>query len=368
MAPLREAPFVLRMKNGRVLNFGAGPSAMPLPVLEQAQHEFLNWEQTGVSILEISHRSRQFMKVVEETQENIRRLYGIPDDYEVLFIQGGGHMQFAMVPLNLAGEKPGAYAVNGIWSKKALAEAVKVGSARCAAECEGRVPTAEELDTQDSAYTYYCSNETVNGIQYQEVPRTDGLLVADMSSDFLSRPVPIDRFGLIFAGAQKNLGPAGLTVVIVRKDLLGKASPKVPTMLNYETYAKSSSLYNTPPVFSIYMSWLVTKWILREGGLKVMHDRAKTRSSLIYDHIDRSEGFYRNKINKADRSRMNVVFNLKSKELEERFVTEAQEQGLTSLKGHRLVGGIRASLYNAMPVDGAERLADFMSAFCERNA
>jgi len=347
----------------RVFNFAAGPSALPIEVLETIHEELFDWRDMGASVLEISHRSKQFTETIEETAELIKELYGISSDYEVLFIQGGGHLQFAMVPLNLQFLGKGAYAVNGVWSGKAFKEACKISQAGLAAQVEKRVPLEEELQTEGAGFLYYCSNETVNGIQYHYVPETECLLACDMSSDFLSKPVDVSKYGLIFAGAQKNFGPAGVTVVIVRKDLLGKCAGTTPTMLDYQTYAKSQSMFNTPPVFSIYVANLVAKWIKSQGGVEEMHCRSLQKSDLLYSVIDRSGGFYFNDVKKEDRSLMNVVFNLKDPELEQEFIESAKKEDLFNIKGHRIVGGMRASIYNAVSVEGAQKLADFMKRF-----
>lgn len=352
----------------RVYNFAAGPSALPLPVLEQVQKELLNWNGMGASVLEISHRSRQFTSVVEETIAMIKSLYQISDDYEVLFIQGGGHTQFAMVPLNLCAGQCGAYALNGVWSRKAFKEAQKIAQAKEATSVELRVPRQDEIDVSGASYFYYCSNETVNGIQYHYTPDVGIDMVCDMSSEFMSRPIDVNRYGLIFAGAQKNFGPAGVSIVIVRKDLLDKASSTVPSMLDYKTYAGSLSMYNTPPTFAIYVAHLVAKWLIDEGGVAEMERRSIIKSNLLYDIIDSSNGFYFNQVEKQSRSRMNVVFNLENKALEERFIQEAEAENLRYLKGHRILGGMRASIYNAVSIEAVEKLAEFMKKFATRYA
>lgn len=353
----------------RIYNFAPGPSAIPLPVLEQAASEMCDWNGKGLSILEMSHRSKDFTAIYEEAVENLRQLYQIGDDYDVLFVQGGGHLQFAMVPLNFAIGGCGNYAVNGVWGRKAFAEAQKLGEAAEAACTQLRAPSQEELKlTQNASYLYYCSNETVNGIRFNYVPKVNVPLISDMSSDFLSQEIRISDFALIFAGAQKNFGPAGLTVVIAKKDLLGRADPSTPTMLNYETYAKSDSMYNTPPTFAIYIANLVSRWLLEQGGVKQMEKLSILKSNLLYDVIDSSEGFYTNKIEKASRSRMNVVFNLKDEQLNELFIREAQSDNLFNIKGHRILGGMRASLYNAVPMEAVEKLAEFMKKFAEQHA
>lgn len=353
----------------RIFNFAAGPSAMPLPVLEEAAREMTNWKGRGLSILEMSHRSKDFVGIYRETVDMLKELYGISDDYEVMFLQGGGHLQFAMVPLNFIASGTANYAVNGVWSKKAFLEAQKLGKAQIAAQTENRAPTDDELNlSPDASYFYYCSNETVNGIRYPAIPTVGVKLISDMSSDFLSQSVPIDRFALIFAGAQKNFGPAGLTVVIARKELLGRASDKTPTMLDYETYAKSESMYNTPPTFAIYMSNLVCHWLLKEGGIAEMQKRSIAKSSLLYKTIDESDGFYTNCVQKDCRSRMNVVFNLKNEALNEIFLDGAKSRNIGNIKGHRIVGGMRASIYNAVSMEAVEALADYMKKFAEDHA
>lgn len=350
--------------SNRIYNFAAGPSAMPLPVLEEAAREMTNWKGRGLSILEMSHRSKDFVGIYKETVEMLRDLYKIDDDYEVMFLQGGGHLQFAMVPLNFSSEGAGNYAINGVWSKKAFLEAQRLGKAEIAIQTENRAPRDEEIRlSKDASYFYYCSNETVNGIRYPSIPKVGVKLISDMSSDFLSQPVPINKFGLIFAGAQKNFGPAGLTVVIARKELLGKPLDKTPTMLNYETYAKSESMYNTPPTFAIYMSNLVCHWLIKEGGVEEMQRRSIAKSSHLYKVIDESEGFYINKIQKDSRSRMNVVFNLKNEALNEVFLDGAKAKNIGNIKGHRIVGGMRASIYNAVTMEAVETLAEYMKQF-----
>ena len=353
----------------RIYNFAAGPSAMPLSVLEQAAAEMTDWHGLGLSILEMSHRSKDFIGIYRETVSLLRELYGIPDEYEVMFLQGGGHLEFAMVPMNFSVGGCGNYAVNGVWSKKAFKEAQKIGEAAEAACVDLRAPRQDEIKlTENASYLYYCSNETVNGIRYWYTPELSVPLIADMSSDFLSQPVDVRKFGLIFAGAQKNFGPAGLTVVIARRDLLGRADPSTPTMLDYETYAKSESMYNTPPTFAIYIANLVARWLLDQGGVKEMQRRSVIKSQILYDLIDQSEGFYYNNVEKISRSRMNVVFNLKDESLNDEFVRQAYEKRLANIKGHRILGGMRASLYNAVSIEAVEVLADYMKKFAEAHS
>lgn len=348
----------------RVMSFAPGPSPLPLEVLLEIQRDLPDWNGTGISILEMSHRSPEFMGIYRETVANLRELYTVPEDYEILFVQGGGHMEFAMVPLNFKSYGIGNYLVNGVWSQKAFNEAVKLGGAAEAAHVANRVPSQEEIkESEGAGYLYYCSNETVNGVQYHYVPKTESILISDMSSDFLSRPVDISKYGLIYAGAQKNFGPAGLTVVIARKDLLGKCSPNTPSMLDYQTYAKSESMYNTPPTFAIYVACLVSRWLLKEGGVSEMNRRSIVKSSMLYDRIDNSDGFYRNRVEKKSRSLMNVVFDLHDEELNEAFINGAKERGIVSIKGHRIVGGMRASIYNSVTIEATEKLAQYMDDF-----
>ncbi|MCD8339035.1 MAG: 3-phosphoserine/phosphohydroxythreonine transaminase, partial [Burkholderiales bacterium] len=280
----------------RIYNFGAGPSALPLEVLLQVKEDLPSWHGKGYSVLEMGHRSSDFQKICTETSNLLKELYGIGEDYDVLFMQGGGHLQFAMVPLNLRTFGQGNYCVNGVWSRKAFAEAVRIGQAAEAVRVENRAPRQDEIkQTEDAGFLYYCSNETVNGIRYWYVPQTSDLLVSDMSSDFLSQKVDVSKFAIIFAGAQKNFGPAGLTVAIIRKDIVGRCPPTVPSMLDYKTYLNSGSLYNTPPTFAIYVADLVCRWLIKEGGLEEMEKRSLIKSGMLYDVIDNSRGFYNNK-------------------------------------------------------------------------
>lgn len=353
----------------RVYNFAPGPSAMPLCVLEQAAQEMCDWHGRGISILEMSHRSKDFIGIYQETVENIKKLYSINDDYEIMFLQGGGHMQFAMVPLNYAFGGCGNYLVNGVWSRKAFMEAQKLGEAAEAACVEFKAPSQDEIRLTDNAsYLYYCSNETVNGIRFPYIPKVSVPLIADMSSDFMSQVIDVSKFALIFAGAQKNFGPAGLTIVIARKDLIGRADPSVPTMLNYETYAKSESMYNTPPTFAIYMANLVSKWLLDQGGVPAMEKASIEKSELLYKTIDQSKGFYTNKVQVESRSRMNVVFNLADESLNDEFISEAAKHNIASIKGHRILGGMRASIYNAVPMEAVKVLADYMVDFADKHS
>lgn len=357
----------------RVHNFSAGPAVLPLSVLEEAAANLTNFEGQGLSILEMSHRSATYGAIHEEAKSNLRELLAVPETHDILFLPGGGHLQFAMVPLNLLGAAAEAtYIVNGIWSKKAAAEASKFCHVDTIvpANFGFSVPDTDDIRVpNDAAYLYYCQNETVNGVEFNYIPPAPDCvpLACDVSSSFLSRPIDFTKHALVFAGAQKNFGPAGLTVVIVKKSLLGLAGESCPTMLNYAVHSKAGSLYNTPPVFSIYMACLVTRWLKKEGGVPEMDRRARARSKLIYDVIDKSEGFYVNRIAPEARSRMNVVFQLEEEALTELFAKEAAEAGLMNLKGHRLVGGIRASMYNALPQEAATTLANFMKVFAARH-
>lgn len=359
----------------RVFNFAAGPATLPVPVLEEAQRDLLSLPGVGASPLEISHRSPWFDGVIDEAQANLRALLGISDRHHVVFCQGGATMQFSMVPMNLlrGNVNAAAYVVTGAWGKKAAREAENEGAVRVAwsGEDEGyvRVPRGEELLDgleSDAAYVHVTSNETIQGVEFPDTPLTPtgAALVCDASSDFLSRPIDIERYGLLYAGAQKNAGPAGVTVVIVRDDLLGRIPDGLPTMLDYRTYVEHRSMYNTPPVFSIYVLMLVTRWLRDEmGGLEKQHACNVEKSGLLYDVIDGSGGFYRGHAEVGSRSLMNVTWTLSTPTLERRFVDEATAEGLVELRGHRNVGGIRASLYNAMPLAGAQALAGFMRAF-----
>lgn len=355
----------------RVYNFSPGPATLPLSVLQEAQRDLLALPGLGVSALEISHRCPWFDKVLEETEANLRELLKIPANFKVLFLQGGSRLQFSMVPMNLLQEGHAAeYIVTGSWSKMALDEAKKFGAAKAAYDAKAtnfdRLPTAADLKVDAAAsYAYFTSNETIQGVQFLDEPKTGNLpLVCDASSDFLCRPLPMDRYGLIYSCAQKNSGPAGVTTVIIRDDLLGRSTDKLPTMMNYSLYAKEKSLLNTPPVFSIYIMMLVTRWLKNDiGGLDKMLDHNKKKAKLLYDVIDASEGFYTGHAQKADRSLMNVTFKLPDDEKQKAFIKGAEARDLHYLPGHRSVGGIRASIYNAMPIEGVEKLAAWMKEF-----
>ena len=351
----------------RVYNFAAGPSTLPLPVLEQAQKELLDFNNTGMSIIEMSHRGKPFMAVNAEANQLLRELMNIPDDYSVLFVQGGASQQFAAIPLNLLKNGKADYIVTGNFASKAYEEATKYGDIAIAASSKEAkytyIPDMKDVKFRDGIdYVHTTYNNTIFGTRYTELPKTDATLVTDMSSCILSEVVDVNKFGLIYAGAQKNIAPAGLTIVIVKKDLLGNASPICPTMLNYAIQDKNDSLYNTPPCFPIYMALLVFKWLKNLGGVPVMQKINEEKAKLLYDFIDNSS-FYTNKVAVKDRSLMNVPFVSPSEELDAKFVAEAAKNGLVSLKGHRVTGGMRASIYNAMPIEGVKALIEFMKKF-----
>lgn len=357
------------MSVSRIFNFNAGPSVLPLEVLEEAQKELLNYKGTGMSILEISHRSKQFEEINAETETLIKELLGAPENYRVLFMQGGASMQFDMVPYNfLQSDKTADYIITGVFADKAYKEAVKLGNVNIAGSTKEmgfiRGIRPEEIKlASNAAYVHITSNNTIYGTQWKSFPEVNDIpLVADMSSDILSRKIDVSKFALIYAGAQKNLGPSGVTVVIIRNDMLDKVPQNLPTMWKYDTYAKDNSLYNTPPVFSIYIMNLVLKWI-KNIGLEVLEKQNEEKAKLIYDAIDNSEGFYRGHALPESRSLMNITFRLPSEDLEKKFVEEAAIEGLKGLKGHRSVGGIRASIYNAMPKVGCQALVEFMNRF-----
>lgn len=360
----------------RVYNFSPGPAMLPLPALQEAQRDLLALPGVGISILEISHRSKTFQAIAEQTENNLRKLLGIPDNYRVIFLQGGALLQFAMVPMTfLRGTgKSADYIVTGTWAKKAMGEAKTQGSVRAAwdgaASNFNRMPTQAELQlSADAAFVHMCSNETIQGIQFPKEPDTGNVpLVCDSSSDFLCRPVDMKKYGILYACAQKNAGPAGVTVVIMRDDLLERVPADLPSMLNYKAIAAEKSLLNTPPCFGIYMVKLVTDWLLRDiGGLDKVQQLNKKKADLLYSAIDQCNGFYAGHAEPASRSIMNVTFRLPSPELEEKFLAEAKSRKLVELKGHRSVGGCRASIYNAMPIEGVQTLRDCMLEFYDKN-
>ncbi|MBX6395675.1 MAG: 3-phosphoserine/phosphohydroxythreonine transaminase [Alicyclobacillaceae bacterium] len=358
----------------RAFNFNAGPSALPLEVLLQAQEELVDFRGTGMSVMEMSHRSKVYEEVHNETAALVRELLGVPDDYDVLFLQGGASLQFAMVPMNfLTKGKAAGYVLTGSWSEKAWQEAKRLGETFVAASTREdhyrRIPREEELQYgEDAAYLHITSNNTIFGTQWQTFPDTGKVpLIADMSSDILSRPFDVRKFALIYAGAQKNLGPAGVTLVIARKDLVERAPEDLPTMLQYRTHAKHNSLYNTPPTFAIYMMGLVLKWVKKQGGIAAIHERNREKARLIYEIIDQNPDFYLGHAEPGSRSLMNVTFRLATPELEKEFLEEAKKEGFVGLNGHRSVGGCRASLYNAVPVESCRALREYMVEFRRRH-
>ncbi len=356
----------------RVYNFGAGPAVLPESVLQEAQNELLDYRGSGMSIMEMSHRSKEYDAVHEEAIANIREIMGLSSDYAVLFLTGGASGQFAMVPMNLVGDGQFAdYTNSGSWAAKAIKEAGTIARVNIAADCgkelPARVPDESDLKlTKGAAYLHITTNETISGAQWKIFPSSEAPLVADMSSDILSRPVDADRFGLIYAGAQKNLGPAGVTLVVINKDLAERVSDSVPIMFRYKTHIENNSLYNTPPCFSIYMLMLVTRWIKSNGGLTSMAEINERKARKLYDAIDAGE-YFTGTAAREYRSNMNVTFRLPSEELESRFIAEASDRGMKGLKGHRSVGGIRASIYNAFPEEGVDALVAFMKEFEREN-
>ena len=356
----------------RVYNFSAGPAMLPEPVLAQARDEMLDWQGSGMCVAEMSHRGKEFMSIAAQAEADLRELLQIPANYKVLFLQGGASSQFAMIPMNLLREGGSADYINtGSWSKKAIAEARRYGTVNVVASTEAdkftRAPAQDELKlTAGAAYVHYTPNETIEGVEFPYVPETNGVpLVADMSSTLLSRPIDVSKFGLIYAGAQKNIGPAGLTIVIVREDLIGQTLPGTPTMFDYKIHADNESMYNTPPTYAWYQAGLVFKWLKDMGGLEAMAAVNARKAKKLYDTIDASS-FYQNPVDPPARSWMNVPFTLANAELDDTFIKEAKAQGLTTLKGHRSVGGMRASIYNAMPEAGVDALVAFMQDFERR--
>ena len=357
----------------RVFNFAAGPATLPLEVLQQARDEMLDWHGSGMSVMEVSHRSKAFIGVAQEAESLARELLNVPSNYKVLFLQGGATGQFSAIPLNLAtAESTVDYINTGAWSKKAIGEAKRLTKVNVAADEAASnystVPRQETLKlTNGAAYVHYTPNETIGGVEFPYVPETNGVpLVADMSSNILSRPIDVAKFGLIYAGAQKNIGPSGLVVVIVRDDLIGRARPDIPAVWDYKAMADEGSMLNTPPTFGWYFAGLVFKWLKAQGGLTAMGERNRVKAQSLYNYIDDS-GFYRNPVSKDARSWMNVPFTLAKPQLDKTFLTEANAAGLTNLEGHRSVGGMRASLYNAMPPEGVQALIAFMKEFQRRH-
>ena len=359
----------------RVYNFSAGPSMLPLEVLKKAQDEFLCYGDTGMSVMEMSHRSKDFEGIIQKAEQDLRDLMHIPDNYKVLFLQGGGSLQFAMVPLNLMqGSHKADYISTGQWSKKAIEEAQRYGNVRVIASSADKTFTyiprvTKDMVDPEADYLYLTYNNTIYGTHYtaESLPEAgDVTMVTDISSNILGEEIDVTKFGLLFAGAQKNIGPAGVTVVIVREDLLGHAADFTPTMLKYDIHAKNDSLYNTPPTYGIYMAGLTFQWVKEQGGVAALQARNKAKAKLLYDFLDQSK-LFRGTVEKADRSLMNVPFVTGNAELDDKFVKEAKAAGLVNLKGHRTVGGMRASIYNAMPLEGVQALVDFMAKFEAEN-
>ncbi len=356
----------------RVYNFNPGPAALPLEVLQQAQAEMLDYKGTGMSVMEISHRSKEFEGLIQAAEADLRELLGIPANYKVMFLQGGATLQFAMLPMNLRAGGSADYIVTGAWSKTAFKEAQKLGAARAAANTESAgfntLPAKLDLDPK-AAYLHFTSNETIHGVEYFKEPQPPAgvPLVCDASSDFISHPLDVSKYALIYAGAQKNAGPAGVIVVIVRDDMLERTPANLPVMLDYKALAASGSLHNTPPCYAIYMTGLVLKWAKKIGGLAAIEKRNRAKADLVYRTIDESGGFYRGHAQPEARSMMNIPFRLPSEELEETFASESKQNDLIGLKGHRSVGGMRASLYNALDLKAAEELTRFMREFQKKH-
>jgi phosphoserine aminotransferase len=358
----------------RVFNFSPGPATLPEPVLRQAAAEMLDWNGSGMSVMEMSHRGKEFMSIHAEAEDLLKELMGIPSNYQVLFMQGGAIGENAIVPMNLIGATGKAdYVLTGDWSKKSHKEAKTYGQANIAASADASrftaIPRQSEWKLDPGAsYVHICSNETIGGVQFHWTPETGKVpLVADMSSDILSRPIDVGKYGLIYAGAQKNIGPSGLTIVVVRKDLLGHALPITPSAFNYRIQAEADSMYNTPPTYAIYIAGLVLKHVKALGGMKAVEEHNERKAKLLYDFLDASS-FFRNPVAKEDRSRMNVPFWLKDAALDEAFLKGAQQRGMIQLKGHRSVGGMRASIYNAMPIEGVQALVQYMKEFEREHA
>ncbi|BCL70290.1 3-phosphoserine/phosphohydroxythreonine aminotransferase [Vibrio nigripulchritudo ATCC 27043] len=352
-----------------IYNFSAGPAGLPKAVMEKAQAEYVNWNGIGTSVMEISHRSKEFIAVADKAEQDLRDLLSIPDNYKVLFCHGGARAQFAAVPMNLIGDKPSAdYVDAGYWAESAVKEAKKYCTPRvinAKTEVDGKVaviPPSEWKIDENAAYVHFCPNETIDGVEITDLPVTDKPIVADMSSTILSRKIDVSKYGVIYAGAQKNIGPAGICIVIVRDDLLELASEALPSILNYKVLAEKDSMFNTPPTYAWYLSGLVFEWLKEQGGVEAIEKVNEEKAALLYNYIDGSE-FYRNQVHPSNRSRMNVPFQLAKPELDSKFLELAEEAGLQALKGHRAVGGMRASIYNAMPLEGVQALVEFMKQF-----
>ena len=359
---------------GRVYNFSAGPAVLPEEVLKEAAAEMLDYNGTGMSVMEMSHRSAAYQAIIDEAEADLRELMNIPDNYKVLFLQGGASLQFAMIPMNLMKNKKAAYIVTGQWAKKAYQEAKIYGEAVEVASSADKtfsyIPDCSNLDIpEDADYVYICENNTIYGTKYKELPNTKGkILESDVSSCFLSEPVDVTKYGVIYGGVQKNIGPAGMVIVIIREDLITEdVLPGTPTMMKYKIHADNGSMYNTPPCYNIYICGKVFKWLKKMGGLSAMKERNEKKAKILYDFLDESK-LFKGTVEKKDRSLMNVPFVTGDADLDAKFVKEAKAAGFENLKGHRTVGGMRASIYNAMPIDGVQALVDFMRKFEEENA
>ncbi len=362
------------MSEGRIYNFSAGPAVLPEEVLREAAEEMMNYRGSGMSVMEMSHRSKVFDDIIKETEQDLRDLMGIPDNYKVLFLQGGASQQFAAIPMNLMKNGVADYIVTGQWAKKAYQEACKYGKANKIASSEDKtfsyIPDCSDLPISENAdYVYICENNTIYGTKFKELPNTKGkILVADVSSCFLSEPVDVTKYGIIYGGVQKNIGPAGMVISIIREDLItDDVLPGTPTMLKFKTQADADSLYNTPNCYCIYMCGKVFKWIKKMGGLQAMKEHNEKKAKILYDYLDESKMF-KGTVEKKDRSLMNVPFVIGDEELEKKFIAKSKEAGFENLKGHRSVGGMRASIYNAMPIEGVEALVAFMKKFEEENS
>jgi phosphoserine aminotransferase len=354
----------------RIFNFSAGPAMLPAEVLSRAGDEILDWHGSGMSVMEMSHRGKEFVGIAAEAEKDLRELLAIPANYKVLFLQGGATLQFAQVPMNLLrGKGKADYVSTGEWSKKAIKEAKSFCDVHVAASSEDRNFTyaPKKWDVRkDAAYVHYCSNETIGGVEYHQVPQAEVPLVADASSHFMSRPIDVSKFGLIYAGAQKNVGPAGLTIVLVRDDLIGHAQKGTPSVMDYKAQAEADSMLNTPATYAMYIAGLVFKWVKALGGMAEIEKRNVAKAKLLYDYLDTTQ-FYRNPVAKEDRSRMNIPFTLHDAKLDEEFLKGASKAGMVQLKGHRSVGGMRASIYNAMPIEGVQKLVEYMREFEKRH-
>ena len=357
----------------RVYNFSAGPAVLPEEVLKEAAAEMLDYQGCGMSVMEMSHRSPEFQKIIDDAEQDLRDLMNIPDNYKVLFLQGGASQQFAMIPMNLMKNKVADYIVTGQWAKKAAKEAEKYGEVHVIASSEDKtfsyIPDCSDLDiSEDADYVYICENNTIYGTKFKELPNTKGkTLVADVSSCFLSEPVDVSKYGVIYGGVQKNVGPAGVVIAIIREDLItDDVLEGTPTMLKYKTHADAKSLYNTPPAYGIYICGKVFKWLKKQGGLEAIKERNEKKAKILYDYLDESK-LFKGTVVPKDRSLMNVPFVTGDKDLDAKFVKEAKKAGFENLKGHRSVGGMRASIYNAMPIEGVEKLVEFMKAFEKEN-